>query len=174
MENGKGEKEKMTISLENESGIQLAFPYEELAHQVVEAAMDHEDFPYEAEVNILLVTEEEIQEINRLQRNIDAVTDVLSFPMLNLPAPGDFSRLEEEEDNFHPETGEALLGDIVLCIPKVIAQAAEFGHSEKREYAFLLLHSMLHLFGYDHMTPEEAEVMEGKQRTILEQMGISR
>ncbi len=164
----------MTINIENESGQAFDFPYEELAREVIGAAMDAEDFPYEAEVNLLLVTEEEIHAINREQRQIDRPTDVLSFPMITYPGPGDFTRLEQDEDNFHPDTGEALLGDIVLCVDKVRAQALEYGHSEKREFAFLILHSMLHLFGYDHMTEPEAKVMEKKQKGILEKMGILR
>ena len=82
--------------------------------------------------------------------------------------------MEQEEDNFNPDTEEALLGDIVLCVERVKEQAKQFGHSEKREYAFLILHSMLHLFGYDHMTQEESAVMEEKQNKILNQMGIYR
>ncbi len=82
--------------------------------------------------------------------------------------------MEQEEDNFNPDTEEALLGDIVLCVDRVKEQAKQFGHSEKREYAFLILHSMLHLFGYDHMTQEDAAVMEEKQNKILNQMGIYR
>ena len=77
-------------------------------------------------------------------------------------------------DCFHPETGELLLGDIVISAEKVLEQAAEYGHSVKREYAFLIAHSMLHLSGYDHMEPEEAAVMEQKQREILETLGITR
>lgn len=164
----------MTVNIENESGQEFDFPYEELAGQVVNAAIEAEDFPYEAEVNILLVTADEIHKINLEQRQIDRPTDVLSFPMIQYPAPGDFSRLEEDEDNFHPDTGEALLGDIVLCVDKIKGQAAEYGHSERREFAFLILHSMLHLFGYDHMQPREAEIMETKQKNILQEMQILR
>ena len=164
----------MTVVVDNESGQAFDFPYAQLAEDVVNAAIDAEDFPYEAEVNILLVTKEEIQRINREQRQIDAPTDVLSFPMIAYPAAGDFSRLEEDEDNFNPDTGEALLGDIILCADKIKEQAAEYGHSERREFAFLILHSMLHLFGYDHMTEPEAAVMEQKQRDILDDMQIFR
>lgn len=164
----------MTVTVENESGQDFDFPYVQLAEEVVNAAMDAEDFPYEAEVNVLLVTKEEIGRINREQRQIDAPTDVLSFPMIAYPAAGDFSRVEEDGDNFNPDTGEALLGDIILCVDKIKEQAAEYGHSERREYAFLILHSMLHLFGYDHMTEQEAAVMEQKQRDILDHMQIWR
>lgn len=164
----------MTVTVEEEVEVSFAFDHKKLAEEVIEAALEEEGFPFEAEVNLLLVSKEEIQEINREHRKIDRPTDVLSFPMIAYELPGDFTKVEQEEDNFNPDTGEALLGDIVLCIDKVKEQAERFGHSEKREYAFLLLHSMLHLFGYDHMTQEESAVMEEKQTYILNQMGILR
>ena len=73
-----------------------------------------------------------------------------------------------------PETGELVLGDIVISVDKVMEQAEKYGHSRTREYAFLIAHSMLHLFGYDHMVPEEARVMEAKQAAILESLNILR
>ncbi len=77
--------------------------------------------------------------------------------MLSYEAPGDFSKLEDDyDDNFNPDTGEIMLGDIVISVDKVLEQAESYGHTPRREYAFLIAHSMLHLFGYDHMTPEEA------------------
>ncbi len=164
----------MTVTVDNESGQGFDFPYVKLAEDVIDAAIEAEDFPYEAEVNVLLVTKDEIRRINLEQRQIDAPTDVLSFPLIAYPAAGDFSRMEEDGDNFNPDTGEALLGDIILCVDKIKEQAVEYGHSEQREFAFLILHSMLHLFGYDHMTEPEAAVMEQKQRDILETMQIYR
>ena len=166
----------MTILMENETNQEspFAFDYEELAKQVIEAALDAEEFPYEAEVSILLVTKQEIQEINALQRNMDRPTDVLSFPMITYDEPGDFSKLELDDSYFHPDTGEALLGDIVLCLDLVKEQAQNYGHSEKREFCFLIVHSILHLLGYDHMTEEEAAIMEGKQEAILQSMNILR
>lgn len=164
----------MTITLEEEVNPDFDFAYQKLAEEVIEAAIETEGFPYEAEVNLLLVSTEEIHQINREHRQIDRPTDVLSFPLISYEKPGDFSALEQDEDNFNPDTGEALLGDIVLCVDKVKEQAESFGHSQKREYAFLILHSMLHLFGYDHMTEEETAVMEQKQRYILEKMNILR
>lgn len=164
----------MTVTIEEEQNPQFDFDYQTLAKEVIEAAVEWEKFPYEAEVNLLLVSLEEIHEINREHRQIDSPTDVLSFPMIEYEKPGDFSRLEQDEDNFNPDTGEALLGDIILCVDKVKEQAKSYGHSPKREFAFLILHSMLHLFGYDHMTEEEAAVMEEKQRNILEHMNILR
>lgn len=164
----------MTVAIEEEQNPEFEFDYQTLAEEVIKAAIEWEEFPYEAEVNLLLVSLEEIHEINREHRQIDRPTDVLSFPMIQYESPGDFSKIEQDEDNFNPDTGEALLGDIVLCVDKVREQAKSYGHSEKREFAFLILHSMLHLFGYDHMEPEEAAVMEQKQRDILEHMSILR
>lgn len=164
----------MTLNVEEEAGFDFDFDWRKLAEEVLETALQTESFPFEAEVSLLLVTAEDIQEINREHRGIDAPTDVLSFPLISYPSPGEFGEVETDEDNFNPDTGEALLGDIVLCIDKVKEQARNFGHSEKREYAFLILHSILHLLGYDHITQQESELMEDKQNKILGQMGILR
>lgn len=165
----------MSLIFEKEVEVTFDFDAEALAKEVVEFALDHEDFPYEAEVNLTLTDNESIHEINKMYREIDRPTDVLSFPMLSYEVAGDFFHLEEDyDDNFNPDTGEIMLGDIVISVDKVKEQAESYGHSEKREYAFLILHSMLHLFGYDHITPEEAEIMEGKQNEILTKMNILR
>lgn len=165
----------MSLLIETEVEVKFEFDYEELAERVVEFALDHEAFPYECEVNLTLTDNAGIHEINKEYRQIDNPTDVLSFPMLSYDDAGDFSKLEEDyDDNFNPDTGEIMLGDIIISVDKVFEQAESYGHSVEREFAFLILHSMLHLFGYDHMTPEEAAVMEGKQKVILEKMQILR
>ncbi|MBY0759587.1 MULTISPECIES: rRNA maturation RNase YbeY [Sellimonas] len=164
----------MSLYFEEESDIRLSIDCEKTAREVIDAALDYENFPYEAEVEILLTDNEAIQELNREYRDIDRPTDVLSFPMISYDKAGDFSILESEEDCFNPETGEAVLGNIVISKEKVLAQAQEYGHSVLREYAFLIAHSMLHLMGYDHMEEEERLVMEAKQKEILEKLGISR
>ena len=165
----------MSLLIEAEVDVAFGFDYEELAGRVVEFALDHEEFPYECEVNLTLTDNEGIHEINREYRQIDNPTDVLSFPMLSYEVAGNFSKLEEDyDDNFNPDTGEIMLGDIIISVDKVFEQAESYGHSVLREFAFLILHSMLHLFGYDHMTPEESAVMEEKQREILEKMQILR
>lgn len=165
----------MSLTIEEETNVDFDFSYQELAKQVIDFTIEHEKFPYEAEVNLTLTDNEGIHEINKMYRDIDRPTDVLSFPMLSYETAGDFSGLEDAyDDNFNPDTGEIMLGDIVISVPKVHEQAKEYGHSDKREYAFLIVHSMLHLFGYDHMTPEEAAFMEQKQRDILEELNILR
>lgn len=165
----------MSFYLEEEVEVKFTFNYQELAKNVVEFCLDYAGFPYEAEVNLTLTDNDGIHKINREFREIDRPTDVLSFPMLNYEMPGDFSFLDEEDsDDFNPDTGEALLGDIVISVDKVLEQAENFGHSIEREYAFLITHSMLHLFGYDHMEESGAKVMEEKQKDILNQMNILR
>lgn len=165
----------MTLNFEEEVTVPFDFEYESLAREVISFTLDHENFPYESEVNLTLTDNDGIHEINKMYRQIDRPTDVLSFPMLSYEAPGDFSKLEDDyDDNFNPDTGEIMLGDIVISVDKVLEQAESYGHTLRREYAFLIVHSMLHLFGYDHMTPEEAVQMEAKQRQILEEMNITR
>ena len=165
----------MTLNFEEEVTVPFDFEYESLAREVISFTLDHENFPYESEVNLTLTDNDGIHEINKMYCQIDRPTDVLSFPMLSYEAAGDFSKLEDDyDDNFNPDTGEIMLGDIVISVDKVLEQAESYGHTPRREYAFLIVHSMLHLFGYDHMTPEEAAQMEAKQRQILEEMNITR
>jgi probable rRNA maturation factor len=164
----------MTLLFEDEGELQLDLSCEELATKVINAALDYEECPYEVEVNLLLTMNQEIHEMNQQFRNIDRPTDVLSFPMVSYEVAGDFAFLEECDEYFHPETGELMLGDIVISKEKVVSQACEYGHSIQREFAFLIAHSMLHLMGYDHMEEEERGVMEQKQKEILDILQISR
>lgn len=165
----------MSFFLEEEVKVPFSFDYKELAIKVIDFCLDYVKFPYEAEVNLTLTDNEGIHEINKEYRQIDRPTDVLSFPMLEYETPADFGFLEDENsDDFNPDTGEALLGDIVISVDKVLEQAENYGHSIEREYAFLITHSMLHLFGFDHMEEEEAKVMEEKQKDILLSLNILR
>ncbi len=164
----------MTLFFEEEGELTLDIPCEKIANQVIEAALDYIECPYEAQVNLLLSMDREIHETNLNFRGIDRATDVLSFPMLEYEEPGNFDFLEDLPECFDPETGELTLGDIMISKERVIKQAEEYGHSILREYAFLIAHSMLHLFGYDHMEDEERKVMEEKQREIMELVQILR
>jgi len=164
----------MTVNIEDETGGSLSFDFEKTVNDVVIAALDYEGCPYESEVSVTLTDNEVIREVNRENRNIDSATDVLSFPMAFYTVPGDFDSLEEQDDVFNPETGEYMLGDIMISTDKVKEQAEAYGHSERRELAFLVAHSMLHLMGYDHMNDDERLVMEKKQEEILQGLGITR
>lgn len=166
----------MTVNIEYETEKELGVEdADQLIRTVAEAALEYEQCPYDAEISVLVTDNPSIQEINRENRGIDAPTDVLSFPMLEYESPADFSKVEEE--GFYvcnPDTGELLLGDIVLSVDKICSQAEEYGHSRKRELAFLVAHSMLHLMGYDHMEEEERAVMEQRQEAVLQSLGITR
>lgn len=164
----------MRIFLENEGELELELPYLELAETVAEAVLDFENCPYESQIELLLTTNDAIKEINNEYRRIDRATDVLSFPMVDFAAPAEYDILEEDDSYFDLDTGELMLGNIVISKERVLSQAEEYGHSIKREFAFLIAHSMLHLLGYDHMEENERAVMEEKQRAILDQLGITR
>ena len=165
----------MTFYVDNAVSAQFPFDVSKAATAVIEEALKEENCPYEVEVNILITDNAGIQDYNKEYRNIDKPTDVLSFPNVDYKTPADFSVVEvDEADYFEPDTGELVLGDIILCNDRITAQAEEYGHSLLREFSFLIAHSMLHLLGYDHMTEGEAGVMEAKQNLILDNLGIKR
>ena len=165
----------MTIQMDYEAEKKLEIPREEIIRDIISAALDYEQCPYEAEINVVLTDNPGIRQVNREYRQIDAPTDVLSFPMLEYVTPSDFSQAEDMfADCFNPESGELMLGDIMISVDKVTEQAEKYGHSQKRELAFLVAHSMLHLFGYDHMEDAQRLVMEQKQNEILESRGYTR
>lgn len=164
----------MTIYFEEEGELALPLACREIAEKVIETALDLTGCPYEAEVSLLLTMDTQIREMNTEFRGIERATDVLSFPMIEYPAPGEFGFLKEREDCFDPESGELSLGDIVISKEKVLAQAEEYGHSVLREYAFLLVHSVLHLTGYDHMEESERSKMKEKQDEIMKCLDILR
>jgi probable rRNA maturation factor len=168
----------MAIFIENEIDAKFDFDYNEVIESVINEAANYVGCPYEISVEVTIVDNETIRQINKEQRDIDNTTDVLSFPMVEYEMAGDFEFLDKDDpyvyEYFEPDTGELILGDIVISSDKVYSQAEEYGHSVKRELGFLVAHSMLHLFGYDHMEDEERVVMETKQKEILERLGITR
>ena len=146
-----------------------------IIEDVIEASIDYLKCPYECEVSVTLTDNDMIHDINLSERGIDKPTDVLSFPMVDFDVPNNLSYVERyPQDYFNPETGELLLGDIVISLEKVFSQAEEYGHSDKRELAFLVAHSCLHLFGYDHIDDKDREQMEGLQNEILNMKGYTR
>lgn len=165
----------MTFYVENETGKAFPFSVEDTVRLVCEAVLEEEACPYEAQVNVVLTDNEGIRETNREARGIDSPTDVLSFPNVDFEREGVFDIDENREaDCFDPDTGELILGDIMISVDKAEEQSREYGHSLRREFAFLVAHSMFHLCGYDHMQEQEAAVMERKQAKILEDLGITR
>ena len=149
------------------------FDPDQIAKKVCEEVLRQEDFPGDAEISLLVTDAEEVHRLNLEFRGIDRTTDVLSFPGLNFDDPALFED-SIDSSSFNPDNGCVMLGDIVINAQKVKEQAAEYGHTELREFAFLVAHSMLHLCGYDHMTLEEADVMEKRQELALMSLGITR
>lgn len=165
----------MTVYIENEGGYAFSFSVEEQLDKLVSYVTEYIGFPYEPELSVTLVTKEEIHRLNREFRQVNRPTDVLSFPMMEYDEPADFEGTAFQTSlATNPESGEVVLGDIVLCSQVICEQAEEYGHSELREFSFLVVHSLLHLFGYDHMEEEERMAMEEKQKRIMEQMHILR
>ena len=155
----------MTLLLEEEVEIPFTFDYRKVAEDVISQALEVENFPYDVEVSLVLTNDEEIHTLNQQFREIDRSTDVLSFPMMDYPAPGDFSLLDLSAVS---ENEELILGDIVISVEHVMAQAKEYGHSYDREMGFLFTHGMLHCLGYDHMCEEDEKVMFALQDQILD------
>lgn len=165
----------MTFEIEYEADTKLDIDYTKYATMVGQKVLESESFPYSAEINLVITSLEEIQKVNQEFRDINAPTDVLSFPMIPFETPADYTLIEEDkEDYLDLDTGDVMLGDIMICAERVISQAKDYGHSQEREFSFLIAHSFLHLLGYDHMTEEEAQIMEKKQKEVLESLAIHR
>ena len=159
------------IILENEqNAVKISEGIENTIKKVIDASLEYENCDFDAEVSVTIVDNEAIREINNETRNIDSPTDVLSFPMLYFDENGDIIDSDYDMD------GDVLvLGDIVISAERAKSQAEEFGHSFLREIAFLTVHSMLHLLGYDHVDdPEGEKIMFAKQEEILDKLGIKR
>lgn len=166
----------MTFYVENETDEQFEFDVELLLNNLVKQLIINENIPFEQfSLNVTFTDDETIHEVNKEFREIDRATDVLSFPAIDFEKPGCFENIEDGDPlYFDPDTDELILGDIMISLEHAHSQAKEYGHSFKREIAFLLTHSLLHLIGYDHMEDEERLVMEQKQEAILSALNITR
>ena len=134
-----------------------------LIRKACTATLKFEEFPYPAEIDVSIVSDDAIREINSQFRNIDSATDVLSFPLG-----------ENGEYDTNPETGAKMLGDVVISADTAVAQAELFGHGLEREVAYLTVHSVLHLLGYDHVNGGlEKTIMREKEEAVLEALGLA-
>ncbi len=162
----------LSISFEN---TQTIYPVkQELIELIIKSAelcIRNEELQDEYEVFILITDNNEIKEINKAHREIDKETDVLSFPMLDF-IEGNIEEINDSDIN--PETGNIMLGDIIISIEKVLSQAKEYNHSFERELIFLITHGMYHLLGYDHQDEEQEKEMIAKQELVLQEMGLNR
>ncbi len=154
---------KTTIYFTNNTDEKITYKLKRLVRRAVIYSLDHEGYFNNAEVSVTFTDNEGIRALNAQYRGIDKATDVLSFPLTEFDG-GEEPPVDE---------AEGALGDIVISLERARAQAEEFGHSFEREVAFLTVHSMLHLFGYDHVNSEEEELeMRKKQKQILISMGM--
>ena len=157
------EKIKVVIS-NNQKSVKIPTGVRLLIRRCCNAVLTFEEFSDPAEISVTLVNDEQIHELNKMHRNIDRSTDVLSFP---LGENGVYDK--------NLETGASLLGDIVISVETAVRQAEEYGHTLQREIGFLTVHSMLHLLGYDHEAGGlELVTMREKEETVLTQLGLVR
>lgn len=164
----------MILEFEDERGL-LDGEARALMQRCADSAQAAEGISVPLAVFIQIVGDDEIQVINREQRNKDASTDVLSFPTVNYPAgktAGACEHLLRRE--YDPEAGACMLGDIIISMDHVRAQAKEYGHSERRESGYLLTHGLFHLMGYDHMTDADKPVMRAMEEKALRAIGLTR
>ena len=164
----------MILEIEDVRGL-LDSDARALMQRCADAAESTEGVSEKTAVFITIVDDEEIREINREQRGKDMSTDVLSFPTVNYPAgqtAGSCAKLLRRE--YDPEMDACLLGDIVISMDHVRAQAEEYGHSMQRESGYLLTHGLFHLMGYDHMTDEDKPVMRAMEEKSLALIGLTR
>ncbi|EES51369.1 rRNA maturation RNase YbeY [Clostridium botulinum] len=144
--------------------------------KVIEFALKEEDVNIPSEISLLFVDNEEIREINNETRNIDRATDVLSFPMLDYPDKKVFKEVYTENDFSEADFDgdDLVLGDIVLSLERALEQSKEYNHSYEREASYLVVHSVLHLLGYDHMEEEDKVKMRKREEEILTALDIRR
>lgn len=156
----------MAVAIYDESaGLDL-----KLIERVYRGALEYFSLPDCFETELSVAEEDEIRQVNAHTRGIDSVTDVLSFPATDFTFP--FVR--ENFDEVDPETGNVILGEIMICSARARAQAEEYGHSYERECAYLFLHGLLHLMGFDHVSDEDRAKMREAEENILNQLGVTR
>ena len=165
----------MIVNIEETGAVRLPDDpdVQSVADSVLAEVLRMTGAPADMCVDLWLCEAEEIRTLNRQYRSIDAVTDVLSFPNFDMNAPAVWPD-PLPEDAYDPDTARYCLGSVAVCKERVLKQAEEYGHSVKRETAFLIAHSALHLCGYDHETDREASVMEEMQEQVLQKLGIRR
>ena len=164
----------MILEFEDERSL-LDGEAKQLMQRCADAAEKTEGVSVPLAAFIRIVNDDEIQIINREQRGKDMSTDVLSFPTVNYPAgktAGASERLLRRE--YDPELGACVIGDIIISMDHVHAQAKEYGHSERRESGYLLTHGLFHLMGYDHMTDTDKPVMRAMEEKSLASIGLNR
>lgn len=164
----------MILEIMDERGL-LKAQAKALMQRCADAAQEAEGVHVPLAVFVEIVDDEAIRTINREQRGKDAATDVLSFPSVNYPAGATAGSCEQRlRREYDPEVGACVLGDIIISMDHVRAQAQEYGHSEQRESGYLLTHGLFHLMGYDHMNDTDKPVMRAMEERALASIGLTR
>lgn len=140
-------------------------------NKVYNAFLKHFELKDDFDIELCIVDEQTIKSVNKQTRQIDSVTDVLSFPSVDMTFPFNLADYKEDID---PTSGKLLLGEIMLCNQRAIEQAEEYSHSYEREYCYLVLHGLLHLVGFDHMNDMDKQVMRNHEDKILEAISCHR
>lgn len=141
--------------------------------EIFDTAAKYFRLPKKTEVMISILTERQIKEVNKKSRNIDKVTDVLSFPYINA-VNGKNITLKHNKTDINPITKRLMLGEINICAKKAQEQAQSYGHSVKREYGYLALHGLLHIIGFDHIDEGCKRKMRKAEEKILDTLNITR
>lgn len=174
----KNNKLKLNIDYDKKLDKVFGFNIENITKKVLCEAMMVEKVPFDISINVTLVADKKIRSINKLERNIDKVTDVLSFPIVDFKSEAKYDVFYKNKkidiDYIDLDTNTVFIGDIVINKNKVLSQSKLYNHSIKREYAFLLIHSFLHLVGYDHMKKIDEDKMCNEQEKILNKIKIYR
>ncbi|WP_160670852.1 rRNA maturation RNase YbeY [Clostridium sp. C8-1-8] len=156
--------------------ISLDKDFEKIIEDVIITALNEENVDRSCEISVIFVDNISIREINKETRNMDKETDVLSFPMLDYPKGKVYKDvyIDYNFDASFFDEADLVLGDVVLSLEKAKEQSEEFNHSFTRECCYLVVHSILHLLGYDHMEEEEKSIMREREESILEKLNITR
>ncbi len=158
-------KSKLMIYFANSQNTEpITYKLKRLVRLAAEATLAYEEYTFDCELSVSFADNEGIRRLNRSFRNIDSATDVLSFPLFDY----------DESEGFSEEYEDSMLGDIVISLERAREQSEEYGHSFEREVAFLTVHSMLHLLGYDHVDSEEEELdMRRRQTAVMTMLGLA-
>lgn len=166
----------MLYTENRQNKIEVTNEFIEKISEICNFALKEEEMNLEYQISLLFVDNEEIREINNETRNIDKETDVLSFPMLDFEDKKVYKEmyLNFEFDETFKDGNELILGDMVLSLEKALEQSKDYGHSFEREVSYLVVHSILHLLGYDHMVDDDKKKMRAREEEILNKLSITR
>ncbi len=169
-------KSKIIINFDVNDKYTFDFDYKILAKKISKRLIEIENIDYDISYNLLIVDKAKIKKINKEYRNLNKITDVLSFPNIDFKKPSNFKYYIKDDiydiSILDLSTKTIFLGDVVMCYDKILSQSKLYNHSIKREYSFLLVHSLLHLLGYDHIDIKDERKMFKKQDEILDSLNI--